>query len=72
MIDSQLVSVTKFTSKKTGVTYYNNEILIPSLGVLLPLMTDSPFPANAKGKVVLGLSQDRKGLRVTDFHPTSA
>lgn len=71
MIDSQLITFSKFTSKKTGVTYYNNEIFIPSLGVLLPLMTDSPFPLNAKGKAVLGLTQDRKAVRVTDFYPAS-
>ncbi|SFU83461.1 hypothetical protein SAMN05216339_12215 [Nitrosomonas eutropha] len=72
MIDSQVLSVSSFISKKTGVTYYNSEIFIPLLGVLLPFMSDSPFQANSKGKVVLGLSQDRRGLRITDFHPTSA
>lgn len=71
MIDAQLLKSEKFTSKKTGMIYYNNEVLIPSLGVLLPFMTDTPFPQHAKGKAIFGLTMDRKALRITDFQPAA-
>lgn len=67
MIDAQIMNTSKFTAQKTGITYYSCEILIPALGVMLPLMGDSPFINGTKGKAVFGLSQDRKALRITEF-----
>ncbi|SFU83218.1 hypothetical protein SAMN05216339_1222 [Nitrosomonas eutropha] len=67
MFDAQIFKTDKFISRRDQVTWYTCEVLIPSLFVQLPLMSDKPFQLGAKGKAVLGYTADRKALRVTDF-----
>lgn len=67
MIDCQVLSIYSFKSPKNGVTYYNADLFIPSLNVVLPLMSLKSISTGAKGKVVLGYTNDRRALRATDF-----
>lgn len=71
MIDCQVLSTSSFKSQKTGVTYFNADVFIPSLNVVLPLMSDKPFTVGSKGKVVLGYTSDRRSLRASDFVPSA-
>lgn len=71
MFDSQVLSTSSFKAKKTGVTYFNADLFIPSLNVILPLMSDKPFTVGSKGKVVLGYTNDRRALRASDFTPSA-
>jgi len=71
MFDSQVLSTSSFKAHKTGVTYYNADIFIPSISFVLPLISTKSFAVGAKGKVVLGYTIDRRSLRVVDFIPAA-
>lgn len=71
MFDSQVLSTSSFKAQKTGVTYYNADLFIPSLNFVLPLMSDKPFVVGSKGKVVLGYTSDRRSLRAVNFVPAA-
>lgn len=67
MIDCQVLTASSFKSPKNGVTYYTADLFIPSLNIVLPLMSVKSISSGAKGKVVLGYTNDRRALRATDF-----
>lgn len=71
MIDCQVLSTSSFTAKKTGVIYYNADLFIPLLNVVLPMMSEKPFTVGSKGKVVFGYTNDRRALRASDFIPAA-
>lgn len=71
MFDCQVLSTSSFKAHKTGVTWYNADVFIPSINFVLPLMSQKPFVVGSKGKVVLGYTTDRRSLRAVDFTPAS-
>lgn len=71
MLDCQVISTSSFKSRRTGETYFNADVFIPSLNFVLPLMSDKPFTVGSKGKVALGYTTDRRSLRASDFVPSA-